>query len=140
MTTDFRAELQALVDAYDEHGGKWPQHHEYGLFVAFKRARATLAQAEPKRRYIYNPVQIAECGGPCEQGPEHCDCGELWLAEPEPEGQPPAEPVAWMYRGEPEFDGTAWRENWEVTTSHQLAVFKAQPNQPVPLVPAAQPS
>lgn len=59
------------------------------------------------------------------------------LAEPEPEGQPPAEPVAWMYRGEPDFDGTAWRENWEVTTSHQLAVFKAQPNQPVPLVPAA---
>ena len=41
---------------------------------------------EPKRRYIYSPVQIAECGGPCQQGPEHCDCGELWVTEPEPEG------------------------------------------------------
>ena len=37
---------------------------------------------KPKCRYIYNPVQIAECGGPCEQGPEHCDCGELWVTEP----------------------------------------------------------
>lgn len=36
---------------------------------------------KPKCRYIYNPVQIAECGGPCEQGPEHCDCGELWVTE-----------------------------------------------------------
>lgn len=32
------------------------------------------------RRCIYNPVQIAECGGPCEQiGPEACDCGALWV-------------------------------------------------------------
>jgi hypothetical protein len=38
---------------------------------------------EPKRRYLYSPVQIAECGGPCQQGPEHCDCGELWVTEPE---------------------------------------------------------
>jgi hypothetical protein len=48
------------------------------------RARAALAEPEPQRRCIYNPVQIAECGGPCEQGPEHCDCGELWVTEPEP--------------------------------------------------------
>lgn len=41
---------------------------------------------KPKCRYIYSPVQIAECGGPCEQGPEHCDCGELWITAPEPEG------------------------------------------------------
>lgn len=30
-----------------------------------------------KPRYRYSPVTIAECGGPCEQGPEHCDCGEI---------------------------------------------------------------
>lgn len=48
MTTDFRAELQALVDAYDEHGGNWPQYHEYGLFAAVKRARAALAEPEPE--------------------------------------------------------------------------------------------
>jgi hypothetical protein len=40
---------------------------------------------EPKCRYIYSPVQIAECGGPCQQGPEHCDCGELWVTETKPE-------------------------------------------------------
>lgn len=50
------------------------------------RARVALAEPELQRRCIYSPVQIAECGGPCEQGPEHCDCGELWITEPEPEG------------------------------------------------------
>ena len=47
------------------------------------RARAALAEPEPQRRCIYSPVQIAECGGPCQSGPEHCDCGELWVTEPE---------------------------------------------------------
>jgi hypothetical protein len=46
--TDFRAELQRLVDAYDEHGGKWPDHHEQALFQAVEDARAALAaQPEP---------------------------------------------------------------------------------------------
>ena len=39
------------------------------------------------------PTPFAECGGPCEQGPKHCDCGELWMVEPEPavpEGREPA--------------------------------------------------
>jgi len=44
---DFRAELAALVAAYDEHGGKWPQHHEEALWQAVERARAALAQPEP---------------------------------------------------------------------------------------------
>lgn len=35
------------------------------------------AQTEPPRHHIFpTPHQIAECGGPCEQGgPEACDCG-----------------------------------------------------------------
>jgi hypothetical protein len=45
--TDFRAELQRLVEAYDEHGGKWPDHHEQALFQAVEDARAALAQPEP---------------------------------------------------------------------------------------------
>lgn len=44
--TDFRAALERLVTAYDEHGGKWPQHHEDALHDAVERARAALA-AEP---------------------------------------------------------------------------------------------
>ena len=51
--------------------------------AAIGRARAALAEPEPQQRCIYSPVQIAECGGPCQQGPEHCDCGELWVTEPE---------------------------------------------------------
>lgn len=60
--------------------GKW-RNPEQNL--ALERARAALAEPEPQRRCIYSPVQIAECGGPCQQGPEHCDCGELWVTEPE---------------------------------------------------------
>ena len=44
MTIDFRAELQALVNAYNEHGGRWPQHHEDALADAVDRARAALAE------------------------------------------------------------------------------------------------
>lgn len=39
------------------------------------------------RQFINNPVQIAECGGPCTEGPEHCDCGEPWVAHPDLEGE-----------------------------------------------------
>jgi hypothetical protein len=48
MTYDYRAELQRLVQAYDEHGGKWPAHHEQALLDAVQAARATLAQPEPE--------------------------------------------------------------------------------------------
>jgi len=44
VTADWRAELQRLVEAYDNHGGKWPQDHEDGLFDAVKVARAALAK------------------------------------------------------------------------------------------------
>jgi hypothetical protein len=28
--------------------------------------------------FLYSPVTIAECaGGPCQQGPEYCDCGAI---------------------------------------------------------------
>jgi hypothetical protein len=46
--TDYRAELQRLVKAYDEHGGRWPDHHEQALFQAVEAARTTLAQPEPE--------------------------------------------------------------------------------------------
>lgn len=48
MSTDFRSELQRLVEAYEEHGGKWPDHHEQALFQAVEDARAVLAQPEPQ--------------------------------------------------------------------------------------------
>lgn len=35
-----------------------------------------------RRVYFNSPTQVAECGGPCEAGPEHCNCGALWRDEP----------------------------------------------------------
>lgn len=84
MTTDFRALCTELVDIITAHAN--PDDYAVGYVAGvLTRARAALAQPEPgsKRRYIYNPAQIAECGGPCQQGPDHCDCGELWITEPE---------------------------------------------------------
>jgi len=34
------------------------------------------------RWFINNPVQIAECGGPCTKGARYCDCGALWIDVP----------------------------------------------------------
>lgn len=33
------------------------------------------------RWFINNPVQIAECNGPCTINPAHCDCGALWFVD-----------------------------------------------------------
>jgi hypothetical protein len=49
-------------------------------------------------------------------------------AQPEPQG-----PTAWMYRGEPDFDGERWRENWKVTLDEKLARYMSGNKEPVPL-------
>jgi hypothetical protein len=51
MSTDFRAELQRLVEAYDKHGGKWPDHHEQALFQAVENARTALSQQHVSQPY-----------------------------------------------------------------------------------------
>ena len=77
MPTDFRAALERLISAYDEHGGKWPQHDEDALHDAVKRARADLA-AEP----------LDPAGG-----------GEALLAAPAAEGEDPTtEELNRLYR------------------------------------------
>jgi len=42
-------------------------------------------------------------------------------------------PVAWLYKGDPDFNGDRWRENWCVTLNHALAMWKAAPDEPIPL-------
>jgi hypothetical protein len=87
MTDTFRALCQELIDEIDAKA--------YGIkslpsSVAIDRTRAALAEPEPqgpKLVYRYSPVTIAECGGPCEQGPQYCDCGEI-------KGEPVPAPVA----------------------------------------------
>lgn len=33
-------------------------------------------------------------------------------------------PVAWLYKGDAWFDGNKWHDNFEVTTSEQVAKFR----------------
>jgi hypothetical protein len=47
--------------------------------------------------------------------------------------EPGEVPAAWLYKVDPDFDGTTWRESWRVTTDEQVARFKAWPSCPVPL-------
>jgi hypothetical protein len=86
-TTDWRAlcaELFAIVE--DEYSGT------SCLTELRSRTATALAQPEPKMVYRYSPVTIAECGGPCEQGPQYCDCGEIkGELEPQPEPQGPTD-------------------------------------------------
>jgi len=52
--TDYRAELQRLVQAYDEHAGIG-RHHDRALSNAVETARTALAQPEPQR------LTVQEC-------------------------------------------------------------------------------
>lgn len=48
---------------------------------------------------------------------------------------PKPEPVAWQYKDEPSFDGNRWHENYQVTTSKQVAKFKDKNAQPLYAAP-----
>jgi hypothetical protein len=50
------------------------------------------------------------------------------LAEPEPQG-----PTAWMYLGDPCYDGDRWHDQWEVTLDEKVARYKAGNKKLVPL-------
>ena len=91
--TDYKqlcAELLRAMDEIEEcEAVDWSLVKTKPLKMAnqtMAEARTALDEPEPQRRYLYSPSQIAECGGPCQQGPEHCDCGELWVTDPDPEG------------------------------------------------------
>jgi hypothetical protein len=101
MSTTFRAELQRLVKAYDEHGGKWPDHHVEALFQAVEDARAALAQPEPVAPTI-QPVPVSE-GLP---GPKDWDvCGRCWMFDPCSDGW-------WAYRSALPSDDELGRPPW----------------------------
>jgi hypothetical protein len=57
--TGWRAELQRLVQAYDDHGGKWPDEDVEALYNAFTRARAALAQPEPVGPTVMEIIALA---------------------------------------------------------------------------------
>ena len=49
MNTVYRAELQRLVKAYDDHGENWPEDDVEALRQAVERARTALAHPKPIR-------------------------------------------------------------------------------------------
>jgi len=51
-----------------------------------------------------------------------------------------AEPVAWIYKGDPYFDGRKWNDTAQVTTSKQLAMFNDSRAKPLYTHPTAHPS
>ena len=60
MTTDYRAELQRLVKAYDDHGGNWPEDDIEAFRQAVERARALLDQPEPKGPTVMEIIALAD--------------------------------------------------------------------------------
>lgn len=42
----------------------------------------------------------------------------------QPQQANPMEPVAWMYKAEPWFDGGSWHDHYETTMDQSLAYFK----------------
>jgi len=51
----------------------------------------------------------------------------------------PDEPVAWRYKGEATYDGNKWHDNYEVTTSEQVAKFKDKNATPLYATPQSAP-
>jgi hypothetical protein len=110
--TDFRAELQALVTAYDNHGGRWPQHHEDALSGAVERARFALKADRPGTRLAVHPdgTPMASIGEAADldaiarlaADPEHA---RAELAEPEPpaKGEVTDEDLDAMWNTEAEY-------------------------------------
>jgi hypothetical protein len=93
------------------------------LVPAITAVQAALAQPEQE------PVFCEYCGGNDENPPDHCmDC-----AQP----QPAQEPMAWLYKGDAEFDGKEWRDNIRVTTSKQVADWQGKDIQPLYTTPHA---
>jgi hypothetical protein len=81
---------QTISDALSDFCDEGPPDSPWkssGLSAAQEALDAALAQPEwpvqddKTRPFLYSPVTIAECaGGPCQQGPEYCDCGLLTIA------------------------------------------------------------
>ena len=98
--TDFRALCAELLEKYDL---EWRARERIKTALAQSEPEFTPEEVEmiqapwsyltppqpepqgPELIYRYSPVTIAECGGPCEQGPQYCDCGQI-TGEPKPQG------------------------------------------------------
>jgi hypothetical protein len=135
MTTpDFRTLCAELLQPLAEYDGANPYHEHRALIT---RARAALAEPVGEGPSESNVAELfyRHMGEGSEVGFENAIAEALarWGHPTPPAPEPGEVPAAWLYKGDPDFDGTTWRENWRVTTDEQLARFKAGPGCPVPL-------
>jgi len=70
-----------------------------------------------------------------EAGYSDCNTDYAWAGWQA--AQPVQEPVAWLYKGDAEFDGKEWRDNIRVTTSKQVADWQGKDIQPLYTTPHA---
>jgi hypothetical protein len=68
-----------------------------------------------------------------EAGYSDCNTDYAWAGWQA--AQPVQEPVAWLYKGDAEFDGKEWRDNIRVTTSKQVADWQGKDIQPLYTTP-----
>ena len=82
---------------------------------------------------------VRETGGDVDTMTAFAECviTAYQAAQPAPAVQ---EPVAWVYKGDAEFDGKEWRDSIRVTTSKQVADWQGKDIQPLYTTPPAQPA
>jgi hypothetical protein len=100
--------------------------------------------------YIIKPMQPLKIGAlfcatppaaqPAQKKPQNCGTSYCSCVECVMEPAPVQEPVAWLYKGDAEFDGKEWRDNIRVTTSKQVADWQGKDIQPLYTTPPAQPA
>ena len=69
---------------------------------------------------LAQPEQDGKCKY-CANGCPACDARKL----------PKQEPVAWIYKGEKSFDGNKWSDEYELTASKQVALWKDKDAKPL---------
>ena len=105
MSDPIRAELEALIAAYDEHGGMWPDEDVQALFAAVQRARTALAAEspapDPRPQPVpgWQPIDTAPQDG-TEILASDYDTLEIvsWNCEPSPWDSETGEGPAWCDR------------------------------------------
>lgn len=95
-----------------------------------ERFAALVQQAEPLEPVGWLQPKTVDAHSRPDLGYETCSKDD-YGAFPVYTTPPQQEPVAWMYKGEPWFDGTRYHDKYEVTTDERLAKFKDENARPL---------
>jgi hypothetical protein len=130
-----RARGNTMTDKQMQEPVAWARYPRYTGQI--QKADIVFTKPEGKdwlELYTTPPAQPAQ-KKPQNCGTSYCSCVECVM-----EPAPVQEPVAWLYKGDAEFDGKEWRDNIRVTTSKQVADWQGKDIQPLYTTPPAQPA